>query len=149
VEAFRGSQGIYKGLVEGQLATASRVADPANIMGAKRVEAKNEVTEAKKAALLISGTNKVRYGQLRNSWQTTTSWAQTITQTCLRRQQESWGTTKAQDHLSLESKRAKGGDSCSFRKEPAADEVVVQDKLCSTRQWSLRGRHRRHRWRRE
>ncbi len=65
VEAFGGSTGIHKGLVDRLLAMAGRVAGPANIMDAEQAEAENEVTEAVKAALLISRANKVSDGQLK------------------------------------------------------------------------------------
>ncbi len=65
VEAFGGSPGLQKGLVEGLLRAPGRVRDPNNISDDKRHEAEEEVTEAVKAALLISGADKRRYGRLK------------------------------------------------------------------------------------
>ena len=65
VEAFGGSPGLQKGLVEGLLRVPGRVRDPNNILDDERHEAEEEVTEAVKAALLISGADKRRYGRLK------------------------------------------------------------------------------------
>ena len=65
VGAFGGSSGLQKGLVEGLLRVPGRVRDPKNISDDERHEAEEEVTEAVKAALLISGADKRRYGRLK------------------------------------------------------------------------------------
>jgi hypothetical protein len=65
VEAFGGSPGFHKGLVEGVLASPGRVVDPSNVMEAEQRDAEDEVTKAVKAALLISSANKARNGQLK------------------------------------------------------------------------------------
>jgi hypothetical protein len=66
VEAFSGSPGIHKGLVAGLLKEPGQVANPANITANKRKAAEEEANESVKAALLISGVEKRRYGKLKN-----------------------------------------------------------------------------------
>ena len=66
-EAFGASPGIHRGLVEGWLlAKPGRVANIHNITNAEQAEAKTETPDAVKAALLISGADKRRYGGLKN-----------------------------------------------------------------------------------
>ena len=65
VEAFGGSPGIHQGLVKGLLATPGRVRDLRNITQAEGTAAEEEVADAVKAALLISGADKRRYGWLK------------------------------------------------------------------------------------
>ena len=55
------------GLVEGWLiAEPGRIANINNITNAERAEAETETSDAVKAALLISGSDKRRYGGLKN-----------------------------------------------------------------------------------
>ena len=63
--AFGGSPGEHEGLVNGILATAAWVADPDNIIPAERERAVRESTESVKAAMVISGAEKRRFGQLK------------------------------------------------------------------------------------
>ena len=66
-EAFDASPRIHRGLVEGWLlAKPGRIADINNITDAERAEAKTQTLDAVKAALLISGADKRRYGGLKN-----------------------------------------------------------------------------------
>ncbi len=65
VEAFGESPGVHKKLVKGVLAMQGKTRDPYNITEEELAAAKEEVTEAVKAALLISGTDKKRYGRLK------------------------------------------------------------------------------------
>ncbi len=65
VEAFRGSQGMQKGLIDRLLKLLGRVRDPDKVTAKEFEAAENEVAEAVKAALLISGANKARYWQLK------------------------------------------------------------------------------------
>jgi hypothetical protein len=65
VEAFGGSPGIQKGLIQGVLEMPGRVANPASISVDERASAEEEVTEAVKAAMLISGASKARYARLK------------------------------------------------------------------------------------
>ena len=66
-EAFGSSTRIHMGLVEGWLlAEPGRVADIHDITDAERAEAETETSDAFKAALLISGADKRRYGGLNN-----------------------------------------------------------------------------------
>ncbi len=66
VEAFGGSPGIHKGLVDGLLKEPGQVADPANITANERRAAEEETNKLVKAALLISGAEKQRYGKLKD-----------------------------------------------------------------------------------
>ncbi len=65
VEAFRGLQGIHKGLVKGLLAAPGRVRDEVNVTKDKLAAAVEEVAKAVKAALLISGVDMRRYKRLK------------------------------------------------------------------------------------
>jgi len=65
VEAFGGSPGIHRGLVEGLLNEPGRVANPSNITAAERRAAQEDTNESVKAVLLISGADKRRYGKLK------------------------------------------------------------------------------------
>ena len=79
VEAFGGSPGFHQGLVDGLLAAPGRVGDPRNITVAEQAAAEDEVADAVKAALLISGADKRRYGRLKE--QLATFWERISTQT--------------------------------------------------------------------
>ena len=65
VEAFGGSPGLQQGLVEGLLRALERVNDPNNITEQEQQDVVDEVAEAVKAALLISGADKRRYRKLK------------------------------------------------------------------------------------
>ena len=65
VEAFGGTPGLQQGLVQGVLRAPGRVRDPNNISKQEQQEAEDEVVEAGKAMMLISGANKKRYGRLK------------------------------------------------------------------------------------
>ncbi len=65
VEAFRGSPGMQKGLIKGVLDTPRRVANPASITADKCASAEEEVAEAVRAGMLISGASKARYVRLK------------------------------------------------------------------------------------
>jgi hypothetical protein len=66
VEAFEGSPGVHKGLVEGLIRTPEQVADPNNVTEDELAAVEAKVSEAVKGALLISSTNKRRYGKLKD-----------------------------------------------------------------------------------
>ena len=66
MEAFGGSLGIHRGLVEGLLNEPGRVVNPGYVMAAERRAAEEEANESVKAALLISGADKRRYGKLKD-----------------------------------------------------------------------------------
>jgi hypothetical protein len=63
VEAFRGSPRVHKGLVDVVLKTKAVYPNNPSKKELREVEA--VMSEAVKAALLISGANKTRYGQLK------------------------------------------------------------------------------------
>ena len=65
VKAFGGSPGLQQGLVKGLLRAPGRVNDQNNITEQEQQDAVDEVVEAVKAALLISGADKRRYGKLK------------------------------------------------------------------------------------
>ena len=59
--------GIHKGLVEGWLfAEPGCIANVNNITDIERTEAETQTSDAVKAALIISGADKRRYGGLKN-----------------------------------------------------------------------------------
>ncbi len=58
MEAFGGSPGIHRGVVEGLLNEPEQVANPGNAMVAERRMAEEEANESVKAVLLISGADK-------------------------------------------------------------------------------------------
>jgi hypothetical protein len=62
VEAFGGSPGMQKGLLSGLLKLLGRVQDPDNVMAKEFEATEDEVTEAVKAALLISGQTRQGIG---------------------------------------------------------------------------------------
>jgi hypothetical protein len=66
VEAFGGSPGVHKGLVEGLIRMPRRVADPNNVTEDELAATEAEVSEAVKGALLISGADKMRYRRLKD-----------------------------------------------------------------------------------
>ena len=68
-EAFGASPGIHRGLVEWWLLDEpGHISDINSITNAERAEAETETetSDAVKAALLISGADKSRYGGLKN-----------------------------------------------------------------------------------
>ena len=66
-ETFGASPGIHRGFVrEWLLAKPVRIADVNNITDAERAESETQTSDAVKAALLVSGANKQRYGRLKN-----------------------------------------------------------------------------------
>ena len=66
-EAFGASPGIHMGLVKvWLLAKPGRIANTNNITNADRAGAETETSDVVKAALIISGSNKRRYGGLNN-----------------------------------------------------------------------------------
>jgi hypothetical protein len=56
---------MQKGLINGLLKSPGRVWDPVNVTAKEFKPADNEVAEATKALLLISGANKTRYWRLK------------------------------------------------------------------------------------
>ncbi len=64
VEAFGGSPGMQKGLIQRVLETPVRVENPASISADELAGAEEEVAEAVKAAL-ISRASKARYARLK------------------------------------------------------------------------------------
>ena len=66
MEVFGGSSGVHKGLVEGILKDQGRVRNVNSIMDAERRAADQEVSDTVKAALIISGADKQRYGKLKD-----------------------------------------------------------------------------------
>jgi hypothetical protein len=66
VEAFGGSPGVSKGLVNGLLAQTGQVGNPGSLTAAERKQAEVNTSEVVKAVLLISGANKQQYGKLKD-----------------------------------------------------------------------------------
>ena len=66
VEAFGGSPGIHQGMIEAMLKDPTRVANVGKPTVAEICKAEDDATEAVKAALLISGADKMRFGQLKD-----------------------------------------------------------------------------------
>ena len=66
VEAFGGSQGVHKGLVEGILKNLGRVRNVNSITDAECRAAEQEVSDTVKAALVIIGADKGQYGKLKD-----------------------------------------------------------------------------------
>jgi hypothetical protein len=64
VEAFSGSPGVHKGMIDAMLCDPTRVTDMDNPTEAESQKAREDVSEAIKAALLDSGMDKWSYGQL-------------------------------------------------------------------------------------
>jgi hypothetical protein len=66
VEAFGGSPGLHKGMMEALAKDTTRFANAAVPMEDEIAKMENEANKAMKAVLLISGANKRRYGQLKD-----------------------------------------------------------------------------------
>ena len=66
VEAFGGSPGIHQGMINGILKDPARVANTSRPMDAEKKRAEEDATKAVKAALLISGADKTRFGRLKD-----------------------------------------------------------------------------------
>ncbi len=66
VEAFRGSPGVHKGLVDGLLSNTTRVKDVRKPTDQEIAKAEDDSCKAVKAALLVSGADKRRYGKLKD-----------------------------------------------------------------------------------
>ncbi len=64
MEAFGGSPGMYKALVEGILKDPGRVRNVNSITDAERRATEQEVSDTVKAALIISEVDKQQYGKL-------------------------------------------------------------------------------------
>ncbi len=62
VEAFGGSPRLHKGMMEALAKDATRFANAAAPMEDEIAKMENEANKAMKAALLISGADKQRYG---------------------------------------------------------------------------------------
>jgi hypothetical protein len=62
VEAFGGSPGLHKGMIEALAKDAKRFANAGAPTEAKITKMENEANKAVKTALLISGANKQQYG---------------------------------------------------------------------------------------
>jgi hypothetical protein len=63
VEAFEGSPGMHKGMVDAAL--KKKMTDPNKASKEKQTNAEAETSQAVKAALLISSTHKAQYGRLK------------------------------------------------------------------------------------
>ncbi len=66
VEAFGGSPGLQKGMMEAMVKDRMRFADSATPTEEEMARMENEANEAVKAALLISGADKRQYGKLKD-----------------------------------------------------------------------------------
>ena len=66
VEAFGGSPGVHQGMIDGMLKDPTRVANVTRPTAAERTKAEEDASEAVKAALLISGADRTRYGRLKD-----------------------------------------------------------------------------------
>ncbi len=66
VEAFGGSPGLHKGMMEALAKDTMRFANAGAPMENEITKMENEAKEAMKAALLISGADKQQYGQLKD-----------------------------------------------------------------------------------
>ena len=66
VEAFRGSLGIHQGMIEAMLKDPTRMANVGKPTVAEINMAEDDAMEAVKAALLISGADKTRFGRLKD-----------------------------------------------------------------------------------
>jgi len=66
VEAFGGSPGIHQGMIEAMLKDPTRVMNVGKPTVAEINATEDDATEAVKAALLISGADKIRFGRLKD-----------------------------------------------------------------------------------
>ena len=66
VEPFGGSPGVHQGMIEGMLKDPNRVRNVSSPTAAEIRDAEQDASEAVKAALLISGANKAKFGRLKD-----------------------------------------------------------------------------------
>jgi predicted transcriptional regulator len=66
VEAFGGSPGIHEGMIDALLKDNTQVAKVGSPMTSEKKKAQEDATESVKAALLISGADKMRFGKLKD-----------------------------------------------------------------------------------
>ena len=88
VEAFGGSPGIRKGLMDALLTWITSVGG--NPTAAQQKKAEEDSSKAVKAALLISGADRRRYGGLKDALANNYSWAMTNTLTHTTRPSKCW-----------------------------------------------------------
>ncbi len=67
MEVFGDSPGVHRGMVDAMLLDPKRVVDVKNASQAETDKAYTDASEAVKAALLISGADKRRYGRLKDN----------------------------------------------------------------------------------
>ncbi len=67
VEAFGGTPGLHRGMMEALARDPKKVSNPNNLTADEIVKLENEANEAVKAALLISGADKRRFGKLKDN----------------------------------------------------------------------------------
>ncbi len=131
VEAFGGLPGIHKGLEKGLLALPGPVRDPSNITKEEQAKAKEEVADAVKEALLISGADKQRYGrlkeQLANNYLLGTYQYPDMLEKALRIL-GNYQVAKGSPFGDQRNANKKGGLH-SYSKEPAQDEAMEDEEL--------------------
>ena len=66
VEAFGGSPGAHQGIINALLKDPTQIASVGSPMASEKKKAEEDATESVKAALLISGANKTRFGKLKD-----------------------------------------------------------------------------------
>ncbi len=66
MEAFGGSPGVHKGMIDALLKDTSRVANVGSPMPDEKKKAEEDAIESVKAALLISGADRNRYWKLKD-----------------------------------------------------------------------------------
>jgi hypothetical protein len=66
VEVFGGSPGVHKGMIEALLKDPLQVANMGNPTMIKKKKAKEDASKSIKAALLISGVDRNRFGKLKD-----------------------------------------------------------------------------------
>jgi hypothetical protein len=67
IEAFEGTPGLHRGMMEALASNPKKVADPNNLTADEIAKLESEVNEAVKVALLISGADKRRFGKLKDN----------------------------------------------------------------------------------
>jgi hypothetical protein len=135
VEAFGGSPGIHQGMIDAMLKDPTRVANVARPTATERKEAEDDATEAVKAALLISGADKMRFGRLKDelannktNWPTIICWGRTSTQIRTRRLCASLETTRQAGRAGhTEETAPKVVSHSSSEEEEDADAEVAEE----------------------
>ncbi len=131
VDAFNGSPGIQQGLVKGLVVSPGRVRNPNNITDAEQTVAEEEVADAVKVTLIISGAYKRRYGRLKEQLANNYLLGTDQYPDMLEKASRILGNYQVAKGSPFGDPRNtnKGGGSHSYSREPARDKAAEDGEL--------------------